>query len=186
MTRLITVQYIKDYSNADANIQSKQIEIAIDHAQLFYLQQILGTALYNKMLTDFGSYAGDYSTLYTDYIKPYLLYRVMVDLRPMLNYQLRNKGLMQFTSQDAQGTDLKDLMYMVQKDTDQSQFCAKRMTDYLCGNSSLFPEYTATQDDGGLAPDKDAYYSTLFAGNRRGGNPNTSLYSHWSNYNSSN
>lgn len=180
--RLITVQQVKDGTPIDANIQSKQIELAIDYAQDFRLQHVIGSDLYAKMQADFGGYAGDYLTLYNTYIKPYLLHRVVADVLPIIHYQAKNKGVMEMSSLDGNHAGLKEMQLFVQDFINKSQQIASQMQDWLC--SVNIPEYTNSQDAGGVSPTDRTYESTIFDGNTRGGNPNSSLISryfrgHW-------
>lgn len=76
-TKLITVQELKDATPIDANVQSKQCEVAILDAQDFFLQEQIGTALYLKLQTEVASPTAPYSELLDTYVKPYLFKRVV-------------------------------------------------------------------------------------------------------------
>jgi hypothetical protein len=175
MSRLITVSYLKEFASIDNNVQSKQIEIAIDHAQDIYLQQILGTTLLNKLKADNPTFTGEYQTLINDYIKPYLLYRVMVDLLPKIHYQVRNKGVVEMISSDSNTADFKAFKFLLDDYTNKSQFAASRIIDFLCNKQNEIPEYTAPNEAGDVRPNAVSFISDLSPFTNRNANPYSSL-----------
>ena len=137
-TKLITVQELKDGTPIDANVQSKQIEVAILYAQDFFLQEQLGTALYLKLQTEVASPTSPYDTLLDTYVKPYLLNRVIADVLPLLQYQIRNKGLMELSSNDGQHSAFKETQWIIQEAQNKAEFplCAAKAP---ATSSSLAP-----------------------------------------------
>lgn len=73
---LITIDDISRLSSFDGNIDNDSINPFIFMAQNSEIKRILGDDLYSKILTDFenDALAGDYLTIYNDYISVILAY----------------------------------------------------------------------------------------------------------------
>lgn len=73
---LITIDDISRLSSFDGNIDNDSINPFIFMAQNADIKRILGNDLYNKILSDFEdeTLAGDYLTIYNDYIAIILAY----------------------------------------------------------------------------------------------------------------
>lgn len=96
---LISEDYIKTHSNLNENVWGEYLTPAIREAQDIGLQQIIGSCLYNSILSKVadGSITGEtetaYKTLLDDYIQPYLMYQVITDLVPIIGVKLANIGV---------------------------------------------------------------------------------------------
>lgn len=103
MTNILFVSedYVKSNSNLNDNVFGKNLLPAIREAQDVYLQQIIGTTLYEKILqlVDDGTIGDNENALYKDLldnqIRPYLLYQALVQLIPVINAKLVNFGTTQ-------------------------------------------------------------------------------------------
>ena len=73
---LITIDDIARLSGFDGNIDNDSINPFIFMAQNSEIKRILGTGLYNKILLDYENeeLAGDYLTIYNDYVATILAY----------------------------------------------------------------------------------------------------------------
>lgn len=143
---LISEDYVKSNSNVDDNLWGKFLLPAIREAQEMGLQSIIGGNLYNAicgMVAD-GSILEednlDYKHLLDKHIQPYLLYQVMTDVIPLIGTKISNLGLMKTDdekSYNVSKTERDDLATYYQYRAD---FYTKRMQEYLCKNSTLYPE----------------------------------------------
>lgn len=95
---LVSEDYVKTNSGLNDNLFGKSLLPAIREAQDVYMQQIIGTTLYEKILNlvDEGTIGDDANALYKELldnqIRPYLLYRTIVQVIPISNVKLSNYG----------------------------------------------------------------------------------------------
>lgn len=114
-------------------------------AQDKYLEQYLGTDLFVKIKTDAaaGTITGVYSTLLDTYIRKVVLWWTVVEALPSLHIKIDNGTLAMRTSEDTQTVGLTELNQFRDKARDNAQMYTQKMVDYLCANSSSFPEYSS-------------------------------------------
>ena len=131
-------------------------------AQDKHIQVILGTKLYKKIITDItdNNLAGAYKTLVDDYVQDCLVHYALVEALPFISYQIKNGSIIQKNSENGTAATREDVNYLVQKERDTAEFYGQRIVDYLCFNSSSFPEYTTNNDDD-ITPIKNAYYTGI-------------------------
>lgn len=143
---LISEDYVKSNSNIDDNLWGKMLIPAIREAQEMGLQAIIGGNLYQAILDKVadGSIQNednfDYKYILDKHIQPYLLYKVMVNVIPVIGTKLSNMGVM--TTDDEKATNVAkserdNLMTYYQYRAD---FYAQRLQEYLCHNSMIYPE----------------------------------------------
>ena len=92
---LISEDILKDRTTLHGNVDPKLLFPEIKAAQDMYIHPILGTALYNKIISEVeaGTITGDYKTLLDDYIIDCILYYTLSSLPEALSYQMWNKGV---------------------------------------------------------------------------------------------
>ena len=75
MTILLTDNELSKNTLLSGNIDKDKLRQCILDAQSERLEVLLGEKLYEKICADYdaNSLSGDYATLYTDYIKPFLI-----------------------------------------------------------------------------------------------------------------
>ena len=101
--------------------------------------------------------AGDYITLMNSHVRRVTLWWTMLELIPRMHVRLDNGGLVIRVSEDSQPITKGDLNRELDLARQNAQFYTDRMIDYLCENSSLFPEYSSNSADD-IKPEKKAYY----------------------------
>ena len=148
---LISEDKLKTYTALNDNVFGKVICPVIKTSQDIYLQQILGTALMEKLQTlvkenQIGSQENTkYKKLLDEYVAPYLIYETLVNLVPEVGTKIANIGVVQnndeHTMNVSQGErELVSRQYQTYADN----YC-KQMQAYLCQNSELYPELKETQ-----------------------------------------
>ena len=134
-------------------------------AQDKHLQIILGTKLYDKLQNDIAGVAdatltGFYKTLVDDYIQDAIIHYALVEALPFISFQIKNGSITQKNSENGTAATRQDVDYLVQKERDSAEFYGQRIVEYLCNNSSSFPEYS--QNTGAdLNPTSNAYYTGI-------------------------
>jgi len=139
--------YLRKNTAVNDAVDAELIRVAIYTAQDMYVQLSLGTDLYVKLKNeiDAGTLAGVYLTLMQNYVMSATLWFTMVELYPLLFVKHDNGGLHHRTSDDT--TNIETNTYLALRDDARSKaaFYDKRLKDYLCVNSSSYPEYSTNQ-----------------------------------------
>lgn len=146
----ISENYIKENSVIDENVDYKKILSTVWSCQIQYIQNLLGTKLYNDLTTKViaGTISGDDLTLIEDYISDALLYWVIYEVEIPMLYEFRNKNISTKSSQNAQPIGTKELSRIENRFKDKAEFFSERLSDYLKANDTLYPLYrTETEFD---------------------------------------
>jgi hypothetical protein len=144
---LINRTNIMQRTAISGNVDADKINPFILTAQDSELQYMLGTKLYSKLrqlvkddtLTDASN--SDYRILLEEYVTPTLVFFTMVDFLPFLAFEQSNGGIYQHQSENSIAASKTDTDYVVQRYSDKARFYEKRLLEYLCDHSILFPEY---------------------------------------------
>ena len=130
---LITTTDIKRNSVVSGSVDVDKFIQYLKIAQDIHIQQYLGTdllvAIQGKIqdgtINDVGS--ANYKTLLIKYVKPMLIYWALVEYYPFAAYTVSNGG--------------------VYKHTSETQNYTRRFIDYICFNTTLFPEYLSNSNE---------------------------------------
>ena len=173
-TLLIDMEYISDNSILDENVDQRLMVDALWTAQREYIKPLLGTDLYDDIITKAaaGTLAGNDLILVNTYIAPCLLKYLVFEMTPILAYKYRNKGVVQQTSENSQATSFDDLNHLLNRWRDKAEMFAQDTISYLSANSTLFPLYTSNSDSDDIFPSNSAFTGGLYLGDggkNRGG-----------------
>jgi len=130
-------------------------------AQDKHMQVILGTDLYEKIENDIAgvsgaSLTGVYKVLVDDYIQDAIIHYALIEALPFISFQIKNGTITQKNSENGTAATKEDLNWLIQKERDTAEFYGQRIVDYLCDNSSSYPEYTSNSGSD-LCPISSAY-----------------------------
>ena len=144
------------------NVDTDKFIQFIKISQEIHIQNYLGTKLYDKISDDViaGNLAGDYLTLVTDYIQPMLIHFAMTDYLPFAAYQVSNGGVFKHNSENSQTASKDEVDYLVQKERSFAEYYTRRFVDFICNDSSKFPEYN-NNTDSDVYPEKKVQYSNF-------------------------
>lgn len=163
----ISETFLKQNTQVSDNVDVKYIRESILWSQDTQIQPILGSTLYNKIQTDIGAstLAGVYKTLVDDYIQVTLKHYVTAECLDMAHYKITNKGLQIQDSEQSAPASSSRLDKLVEKENNKGDWYRQRLIEYLCENSSDYPEYE-NPDDGVdvIHPTRDNYRTTIFLG----------------------
>lgn len=148
---LISDEIIKDRTALHGNVEPKLLYPEIKVAQDMYIHPILGTALFNKLISDInvsGTTSGVYKTLLDDYIIDPLMYYVLAGLPIPISYQFWNKGVMRKQGDNTELPSMSDLIDISNNYRIKAEWYAERLTKYLKQgiNGNLIPEYSSPGD----------------------------------------
>ena len=140
----------------DSNVDTSKFIQFIKIAQEIHITNYLGSKLYDKISADIvaDTLTGDYLSLVKDFIQPMLIHFAMVEYLPFASYQIKNGGVFKHTSENAESVSKDEVEFLVQKQRDFSEYYTRRFVDYICFNSTKFPEYL-NNSGSDIDPDKD-------------------------------
>jgi hypothetical protein len=163
----ISEERLKDSTTIGLNVSVELLSPYIKQAQKLYIETRIGTQLSDKLKTlivagtvnNVGNEA--YATLLNDYIAEVLPSYCLWMAVPFLRYKIENGNIFSKTSETGNALSTEESQQLRNEIMNTAEYYMERMVDYLCNNSSLFPEYkTNTGSD--VSPDRNtAYYSNM-------------------------
>jgi len=138
---LVSEQQVKTETNIETNVDAKVLSKTIQAVQDIDLKAILGLNLYVKVLEavyQFQVNSVPINSLYTDlinnYIKPFLVNRVVSKYLVINNYKITNKGLMKLNDNSASNLSSQELEAVRKEYENDSITYKKNLIDYLRAN----------------------------------------------------
>lgn len=142
---LISDVIIKDRTSIHGNIDPKLLYPEIKTAQDMYIHPILGSTLFNKMVTlvNTSGVTGDYKTLLDNYIVDPLMYYTLASLPVPISYQFWNKGVIRKQGDLTELPSMSELIDLANHYRIRAEWYAERLTKYLKQNATttVLPEY---------------------------------------------
>ena len=142
-TFLISEAKVRSFTSLNNSVDSELIKNNIRTAQDYWLQNIIGTVLYQKLLSDVdsSSLTGSYQTLVDDYIQDYLLYATYYETLEDIYLRPRNNGLLRPNGGENSDPVERDLYDMKRQSIrNKMDYYGQRLTEYILEEDSLFPE----------------------------------------------
>ena len=115
-------------------------------AQDKYLKNLLGTVLFEYLQAQIvagtvGNLSVFYRDLLNDHIKFTLLWYSCVEYMPFSNIQFKSNGAVKQQSEQGVSPSKNELDYVLQKASDNAQYYALRLQNYLIAYSNNIPQY---------------------------------------------
>jgi len=154
---------------------STAISLSVDNAillpyvlqsQRLYVKTKLGSDLYEKLealiVAGTVNAAGNeaYATLLNDYIGSQLPNYALYHAIPFLRFKIEGGNIYSKTSENGTSLTTEEAQHLREEVLNTAQYFTERMIDYICNNSSLFPEYT-TSSGADVQPSHSAYFNGL-------------------------
>lgn len=142
-TFLISEAKVRNFTSLNNSVDSELIKNCIRTAQDYHLQNIIGTVLYDKLLSDVdsSSLTGAYKTLVDDYIQDFLLYCTYYETLEEIFLRPRNNGLLRPNGGENSDPVDKDLYDMKRQSVrNKMEYYAQRLTYYILEESNSYPE----------------------------------------------
>jgi hypothetical protein len=140
---LINTTYLKKYSQVNGAVDDTSILPCIYVAQDMWVQPYLGDDLMNYIKANINSLPSDYQTLLDEYIMKPVVWWSLVELIPMLCYKYQDGTIGQYQTENYQPISKDAMGDQVNAARAKAVYYTQRLVDYLCHNSSLFPEYSS-------------------------------------------
>jgi hypothetical protein len=168
-TLIISEVKLRSFTDLNNNVDDKLLTTAIQVAQDIYLQRLISTALYQKIMNDIdnNTLSGNYLTLVDDFIVPYLIYSSYWEALEYVYMRPRNNGLLTPTGgENSANVDQRLFEKKRQLADNKSQFYGNRLTQYLIQNENLFPEIQQNAEFWKQYPDYQTGYRSPFVFSR--------------------
>lgn len=174
-TFLVSEVKIREFTDIDNNVDTALIKNGIRESQDIELQRVLGTLLYNQMLSlvSTGNISSptysNYKTLLDDYIQNFLIYAAYFYILDSIFLRSRNNGLITPNGGDNSDVASKQLYDMKRQSVkNKMEFYAQKLRDYLIEEEALFPELTQSNKLYEEYPDYDEQYGSPFVFRKNG------------------
>lgn len=161
---IVSANYIKKTTVVNDNVDDKLIEGAINDVQLMYIRPLLGTRLYDQILSQIGSstVSANNATLINTYLAPAMKYYVLAECAHIFNYQFWNKGIMSSSSDNAQPVDFATMKFVMDEYRNKGEKLARICKDYLEYNSATYTLYTSNAYDYEEKPIKNTFQTGIY------------------------
>jgi hypothetical protein len=156
--------YLIDSSIIDNNVDYKKITPIIELVQDMYILPLLGTNLYNTLVTQSTSptsFTGLHQTLLEQHVIKTARMFLMAKLPLSLQYRYMNKGVVKRTSDGTEIVNGDELKNLVSEWMGFGQTYADRMRRYIIQNISSFPAYSINNGIDQISP-QSAYEIDIF------------------------
>lgn len=144
-TLILSWTKLKQYTDLNDSVDPDLLKNAVRESQDIDLQRIIGTLLYQKLLSDIdaSTLTGYYKTLVDDYIQDFLLYAAYRYALQNIYIRPRNNGLLQPTGGDnSQVVDRQVFEMKRQAAVNKMEYYADRLSRYITEEEANFPELT--------------------------------------------
>lgn len=160
---LINNQDVKRYSPLVGSLDDDKLSGYVEQAQNIHLENYLGTKLYDAIQVHIlkGTLPAEYELLIDKYIKPMLIRWVLVEFLPFAPYNVSNKGIFKGKSENSEPIDKDELDDMILNSTNTAKHYTKRLIEFLCNNSSDYPEYN-TNVGSDMYPSRNNSYGGIY------------------------
>ena len=164
-TFLISEAKIRAFTDINNMVDSDLLKNNIRTAQDYYLQAIIRTLLYQKLLSDVdsNSLTGAYKTLVDDYIQDYLLYATYYESLESIYLRPRNNGLLRPNGGENSDPADKDLYLMKRQSIENKMtYYGEKLTDYIIEEQASYPELNESNKLYEQNPNYESKYKNPF------------------------
>ena len=165
-TFIISETKLRNFSDINNNVDSLFLKNAVRIGQDLEIQRILGTKLYNKILSDIdaSTLTGVYKTLVDDYVQNALLFWAYYYALEDIYIRPRNNGVLRATGgENSESVDLNVYNIKRQSQKNKAEWYSEKLSEYLIEKgSSVFPELGQSVELYEDIPDFSVQYSSPF------------------------
>ena len=142
---LISRNDVVKFTSVNGNVDVDKFIQYVSIAQDIPIQGMLGTKLLEKIQAEIiaGTLADPYLSLLVTYIKPALIHASMLEYLPFAAITIGNQGVYKKGAENSETVSKDEIDYLVERERKTYDHYKERFIDYICQNSTLFPEYNA-------------------------------------------
>ncbi len=157
---------LKDSTAINLNVDVELLLPYVRQAQKLYVETKLGTNLTQKLkdlitagtIGNVGNEA--YKSLVDDYIGDMLPNWAFYHAIPFLRFKIENGNIYSKTSETGNALSTEEAQHLREEVRNTAEYYTERMIDYVCNNTTSFPEYS-TNSGADVSPDRNAYYNGM-------------------------
>lgn len=127
------------------NVDVDNYKFCIVNTQISVIEPLVGTELYDYLITNYATLAGDYATLMTEFIKPITKNEALAEYIEMASYTVNNGGIFKNAPDNAEIVDKEEAQYLAGKYHALAQMYVQRFHKWICKNP--ITEYKTYQDE---------------------------------------
>lgn len=129
------------------NVDPDRYLFNLADVQMSVIEPLLGTELYDKIKSEAeaGTLAGDYLTLYDEYVKPITKHEALAEYIEISPFLLENGGAFKHTADNREAMTRGEIEILSGKYHSMAQTYIKRFEKWICKNK--LTEYKRYQDD---------------------------------------
>lgn len=129
------------------DVDVDKYNFSILNTQTTLIEPLLGSELYDKIRTDFeaDTLAGDYLTLYNDFIKPILKFGTTAEYIEVCSYSVNDGGIFTHQTDNKSVPERKDIEQLAGKYRGLTEVYIDRFQKWICKNP--LAEYKTVQDE---------------------------------------
>lgn len=166
-TFLLSEAKLRQFTDINDNVDTELLKNAVRISQDIELQRIIGTKLYNSLMTqvDNGSFTNsNYETLLNDYVQPFLLYAAYYEALEAIWLRPRNNGLLTPTGGE-NSTQADRSVYDMKRQSvnNKMQFYGEKLANYIAEEQALYPELNSANKIYEQWPDYGIQYRSPIA-----------------------
>ena len=124
------------------NVDMSKYLYLIKEAQIFVIEPLLGTSLYNKILSDYenSSLSRVYETIYEEYVKPILIHSTAAEFITTHSTTITDAGIFKNTPENTSLVGKNEVDFLSQNQRNKATAYINRLEKFLTENQ--LPETT--------------------------------------------
>ncbi len=169
-TFILSEAKFRQFTDVNDMLDTALIKNAIRESQDIHLQRIIGTKLYQSILSQIDADAftsSAYETLVNDYIQDFLLYAAYYETLEAIYIRPRNNGLLTPTGGE-NSIEVDRSLFNVKRQSveNKMEFYAEKLSQYISENENTFPELSENNKAYEQNPDYSTQYRSPVVFNR--------------------
>jgi len=146
-TLFITPEEIAATTIMGGNVDPDRYITNVAYVQVSVIEPLLGTELYDKIITDFiaDDLAGLYLTLFDDFIKPITKNEAVAEYIEVSPFLVENGGTFKHVAEKREALTRQEIEILAGKYHSMAQMYVQRFNKWICKHS--LPEYKSWQDE---------------------------------------
>jgi hypothetical protein len=157
---ILPEDFIREQSIINNNVDMRLLTPIIVAIQDLKLRPLLGSNLYNLILTQTTpptSLSAANKTLVDNYIIPCLHWYLVAECCVTMKFRFMNKGIMEKSGDNTQQTSTDDLKFIEHRYTSMAENYGQQLKNYIIANPSLYPTYYLNSGVDKTQPDQQPF-----------------------------
>ena len=162
----ISEEKLKDSTAISLNVDVQLLLPFVKQAQKLYVETKLGTKLCDKLKSLIVAGTVDlpvnvnYKRLLDEFIGEMLPNFALYHAIPFLRFKVENGNIYSKTSETGNAMSTEEAQSLRSEVVNTGEYYMQRMIEYICNNTSFFPEYS-TNTGADVDPDTNSYYAGM-------------------------